>query len=350
MSEEISLTPPQLTKLLLHTIKAKLPTLTLGGPGLGKTALHEQAANSLGYDYLAIYPATHDPTDLTGLAFPTVGTDGIKRLVRHIDDLLATIFDAKKPLLVLLDEFGQAPPAMQSACAPLLLARKIGKYKVPDHVVICAASNRRQDRAGAANILTQLISRFATIVNLRPDAVSWLEKAMADKISPEIISFIKTSPSRLFTFNADVNYADQRAYGCPRSWYAASSLLRTDLPVDLWPAVFSGAVGVADSHLLIAHLTLIRSCVNVHDVVVERMSYSFPPVKSIGARWAFAVGVGAMANCDTIDRVIQVAQDIPSEYGIVALRQAAYSYPELDFSKVAESKLGKLILSSRGTS
>ena len=199
------MTPSNLTALLSRTIPAGLPTITDGPPGSGKTAIHQQAAAASGRDLVTIYPALHDPTDLGGMPIPTT-TDGKPTLVRYVDDLLSTIFDAKKPMLVLLDELGQAPPAMQAACAPLLLARKIGRYVVPDCVTFAACTNRREDRAGASNILTHLTSRFATRLRLEPDPIDWLARAALDGIAWEVQSHIKTSPSQLMDFDGATHY------------------------------------------------------------------------------------------------------------------------------------------------
>ena len=101
--------PTELLTLLSRTFPARLPTLTLGQPGIGKSDIHEQAAAVAGE---------------------------ARRVERLLDDVLADVVTAKDPTVVLLDELGAASPAMQAACAPLLLARRIGRHALPDHVKV----------------------------------------------------------------------------------------------------------------------------------------------------------------------------------------------------------------------
>ena len=71
--------------------------------------------------------------------------------------------------------------------------------------------------------------------------------------------------------------------------------------------------------------------------------FKFPPEKALGARWGFAIGIGAMARAETIDRVVAVAHSLPEVYGLCAIRQAAIAYSGMDFVRLAGTKLGKLL-------
>ena len=114
--------PTELLTLLSRTFPARLPTLTLGQPGIGKSDIHEQAAAVAGE---------------------------ARRVERLLDDVLADVVTAKDPTVVLLDELGAASPAMQAACAPLLLARRIGRHALPDHPLLRETPPFRAGRKGA---------------------------------------------------------------------------------------------------------------------------------------------------------------------------------------------------------
>ena len=140
--------PTELLTLLSRTFPARLPTLTLGQPGIGKSDIHEQAAAVAGMAYRVVYPGLLDPTDLAGLPVP-VGEGEARRVERLLDDVLADVVTAKDPTVVLLDELGAASPAMQAACAPLLLARRIGRHALPDHPLLRETPPFRAGRKGA---------------------------------------------------------------------------------------------------------------------------------------------------------------------------------------------------------
>lgn len=320
--------PSELLSLLRRAIPSRLPILTIGPPGIGKSDIHAQTAQELGYDYQVIYPSLLDPTDMSGLPVPT-GTGANRRVERLIDDLLGSILRATRPTLVLLDELGQASPAMQSACAPLLLARTIAGHRIPDHVAICAATNRRRDRAGANHLLTHLLSRMCTIVELSPDIDSWCGWALSHKIRPEIISFLRFRTPLLTATDTDLEqaYSDGGAYPSPRSWTHASQLLDADVPRDIEGEALRGSVGTGAATELLAHLAMVRTKINI-DTILEGGKLPSGP----SALYATAAGAACRANAKTANSILGLAQRLhatAAEYAILLLRDALVVYPEI---------------------
>lgn len=345
----------ELTNVLTKTIPASLPTYTESPPACGKSEIHAQVAAALDYDFMALYPALHDPVDFSGLSFP-VEVNGEKRLIRHIDDVLGSIFHAERPLLVLFDELPAAAPAVQAACAPFFQARQIGKWKIPDYVTICGAGNRRTDRAGANPILTHILSRFATLITLTVDVECWIERATQDRIATEITSFVKFRPALLYDFDAEKVYSSGRAYPNPRSWYKANQLLTAfgnTLPVDIEREVYTGCVGDGAAHQFTAHLRQVRSELNLEAIVVHGKKWKFPSAKELGLRYAFAFGVAGFAIKETLARVFEIATDLyeqkEAEYAMCIIMQTLLKDQSLgstaEFERLAMGPLGQLIRS-----
>lgn len=342
----MDITPTQLADLLSRTISRGLPVLTRGSPGVGKSDIHAQAAEAAGYAYKVLYPSLMDPTDMGGLPVPT-GTGTARRVERLLDDALDEIVRADKPTLVLLDELGQASPAMQSACAPLLLARTLAGRRIPDHVTVCAATNRRQDKAGASHLLTHLLSRMTTIVDLVPDVESWAHWGATHGIRPEIVSFLRFRPSLLAAEDDDLQraYEGGTAYPSPRSWAHVSSLLDAELPSDLEPAAYAGAVGQGASVELLAHLSMCRADIDM-DAILAGGKF---PAKKPAAMYAIACCAAHRASVPGPS--LRLAERMHagglSEYAVLLVRDALARHAAVaaspEWLRLSKGPLGEAI-------
>ena len=71
----ITVTPKQLSTLLAAAIPAREPILVVGSPGIGKSAIVEEAAQAAQADLILSHPVTADPTDAKGLPWKVDGRD-----------------------------------------------------------------------------------------------------------------------------------------------------------------------------------------------------------------------------------------------------------------------------------
>src|ERR1700733_3892079 len=117
---EMTVTPKQLAELLAAMIPARLPLLITGAPGIGKSDIIGQAAHAAQADLLISHPAVADPTDAKGLPWPKTGTDEATFLPFGE---LAHAIKSTRPTVWLLDDLGQATPAVQASFMQLILAR-----------------------------------------------------------------------------------------------------------------------------------------------------------------------------------------------------------------------------------
>ena len=317
--------PSELKAILRATFAAHLPTWVEGAPGIGKTKIHEQVAEELSMQFFPpLYLAMLDTVDLGGMNMPYIMPDGHRKLERLLDDWLEPVFSSKSPGVLLIDEATKGSLAVQSAAGPLLDARRVGRHKLPDYITICAAGNRRKDRSGDNNILTHITSRL-TSVELVSCPIDWTARALVDKVHPWVISHIKASPSSLHQFDAEKSYSANSAYPAPRAWYKVGSLLEANVPQNLWLAVFEGTVGEAQARLFIAHCDLVQQEVDVLHIL-QGGKWKFPSKEKLGARYAFAIGLGACVQKDTIDRIVDIAKELAdkgeTEYGEVIVQTA----------------------------
>src|SRR6185437_7083804 len=189
--------PTQVKTLLVSTIKAAMPVLIVGKPGVGKSDVVGQASVDADAEILISHPAVADPTDAKRLPWAEPGA-AVATFLPFGD--LAQAMSAKKPLVWFLDDLGQASPAVQASFMQLILARRVNGHALPKEVVFIAATNRREDRAGVSGILEPVKSRFAAIVEMDVDTDDWTTWATHNDIRAEVVAFMRMRPELLCDF------------------------------------------------------------------------------------------------------------------------------------------------------
>lgn len=290
--------PSQLETLLAAYIPAHLPVLVTGAPGVGKSDIAAAAAERAGYDLLISHPVVEDPTDSKGLPFP--GADGQSARFLPFGDL-ERVLHAKEPLVWFFDDLGQASQAVQAAKMQLLLARRIGEHKLPEHVTFLAATNRRTDNAGVSGILDPVKSRFATIVELVPNVDAWAAWAVKSQLPAELIAFLRFKPDLLV---AKERTRDIENLPSPRGWGAVGKQMPV-VPAGLEAIVFTGAVGAGAATEFQAFRETFRSLPSVANVLFAPDTASIPEEPS--ARIGIATAVASQTTVANIDRVLVYA-------------------------------------------
>jgi len=178
--------------LLKIYLENKKPCLLVGQPGIGKTDIVKQACQEMGIDLVISHPVVSDPTDYKGLPFVV---NGQAEFLPFAD--LVKLIDAKKPLVCFFDDLGQAANSVQAAIMQLLLAREINGKKISDHVVFCAATNRKQDQAGVSGLLEPVKSRFYAIIEIDLDLTDFINYGIENNFDSSLLAFAKFKPEYL---------------------------------------------------------------------------------------------------------------------------------------------------------
>ena len=150
-------------------INARQPVFVWGGPGVGKSSIVRQLAQSLEQTLQDIRALLLDPVDLRGLPF--LGTDGRSKWAAP--EFLPQGGEG----ILFLDELNAAPAMVQASCYQLVLDRKLGEYTLPDGWAIVAAGNRDSDRGATTRMPTPLRNRFVHL-EFDVDVQEWCEWAI----------------------------------------------------------------------------------------------------------------------------------------------------------------------------
>lgn len=209
------LTPNEASEAVIAACISGLTPFLVGAPGIGKTEIVRKTAKVLGVDLITILLAQREPVDFMGI--PHVeGPDGEKRTSFAPPSEIPT----DRPVLIFLDEFAQAALETQRAASEIILDRKFGGVPIhPDSYVVCA-SNRKEDRAGTAEILGHNKSRLITMY-VAPKVSDWINWASSPEgnIHPSIIAFIQDKQIEGLAPKIDHS---QVSYPCPRTWHMVS--------------------------------------------------------------------------------------------------------------------------------
>lgn len=226
------------------------PVMLWGPPGVGKSQIIAQIAQSHGVPLIDIRLSQMEPTDLRGVPFRKGD------LVEwSVPALLPDVGRHGSRGILFLDEITSAPPTVTAAAYQLILDRRLGDYRVPGGWVIFAAGNRYGDRGVTYIMPTPLANRF-THYEIEPDLEDWVAWAHASGIDQRVIAFLRFRPDLLFDFNPAQNPV---AFPSPRSWeYVHRALVKFgDAPQLLLDALQScvGQAAGVECKAFVEHMT-----------------------------------------------------------------------------------------------
>lgn len=341
----LQLKPSQLRTLLITSIKARLPVLIVGSPGIGKTSIVRQVAEELDADLLLNTPSTEDPTEPKG--FPWANATDEEAHFKPFGNL-AKALRATKLTIWFLDDFGQAPASVQSGYMPLLQGRTADGHQLPECVVFVAATNRRTERAGVGGLLEPVKSRFSTIVELVPDLDEWCEWAITKKfMAPEVIAYLRWQPDALnqFVASADLVNCPQ-----PRTWESAGRYLMqkiTDKAVEA--AAINGAIGEGQGGQLLAFVEMFRQLPSVDGILVDPDSAVIPD--KVNVLYAVSTAVASRVTEKNFSRAARYAVRMEEagfgDYAALLIRDTMRRNSKLqqtpEFVKLMSGPLGQLM-------
>ena len=262
MSDSRTVTAVQARKSLLRAFKVQRPLFLWGPPGIGKSELVEGITRELGGLMIDLRLGQMEPTDIRGIPFynKDIGKMDWAEPVELPDETTASQY----PVVVLfLDELNSAAPSVQSAAYQLILNRRIGKYKLPDNVVMVAAGNRESDKGVTYRMPTPLANRFIH-QEMKVDFASWQEWAVNNNVHKDVVGYLSFAKQDLYDFDAK---SASRAFATPRSWTFVSQLLDEEEDNDTVTNLIAGTVGEGLAVKFMAHRKVASKMPNPTDIL-----------------------------------------------------------------------------------
>ena len=242
LTENRTVTSKGAYKGILKAFKKKRPVFVWGPAGIGKSELMQGITDSgdLGNALLMdLRMALMEPTDIKGIPFYNKEL-GLMDWAAPVDLPTKELAEQYDTIVLFLDELNSAPQSTQAAAYQLVLNRRVGKYQLPDNVVIVAAGNRETDKGVTYRMPAPLSNRFVHF-EMRVDFESWLEWAIENNIHPDVIGHVTVHKQDLFDFDPR---SSGRSFATPRSWTFVSELIEDgDVEEETLADLVCGAVG-----------------------------------------------------------------------------------------------------------
>jgi hypothetical protein len=285
-TDNLTVTSVQARKALLSAFKARRPLFIWGPPGIGKSETVEEITQELGGLMIDLRMAQMEPTDIRGIPFfnKELGKMDWAPPVDLPDEELASQY----PIVVLfLDEMNSAPPAVQAAGYQLVLNRRVGKYKLPDNVVIVAAGNRDSDKGVTYRMPMPLANRFIHL-EMRPDFASWQTWAVNKGVHKDVVGYLSFAKQDLYDFDSK---SSSRAFATPRSWVFVSEILGDEKHTDSDTLfnLIAGSVGEGLAVKFAAHRRHAGRLPDPQDILAGKVRDL--QVKEISAMYALTISM-----------------------------------------------------------
>ena len=286
MSDHLTVTSVQARKAILKAFKTKRPIFLWGPPGIGKSDVVAEITKELSGFMIDLRMAQMEPTDVRGIPF--FNRENGKMDWAPPIDLPDEELASKYPIIVLfLDEMNSAMPAVQAAGYQLVLNRRVGKYRLPDNVVIVAAGNRESDKGVTYRMPMPLANRFVHL-EMRADFASWQNWAVNNNIHQDVVGYLSFAKQDLYDFD---NKSASRAFATPRSWCFVSDLITDDGVTDndtLYNLV-AGSVGEGLATKFMAHRKVAGRLPSPTDILAGKVKTL--DVKEISAMYSLTISM-----------------------------------------------------------
>ena len=280
-----------------HAIAKKRPIFLWGPPGIGKSDIVHQIADTINAHVIDIRLSLWEPTDIKGI--PYFDSNSGTMVWGAPSELPNDEMAAKHENIVLfLDEMNSAAPAVQAAAYQLILNRKVGQYHLPDNVMIVAAGNREADKGVTYRMPAPLANRFIHL-EMAVSFDDWFQWAVNNNIHKDVVGFLTFSKKDLYDFDPK---SPSRSFATPRSWSFVSELIEDELDDNTTTDLVSGSVGEGLAVKFMAHRKVAASMPNPTDILAGKVKEM--KAKEISAMYSLTVSLcyELKEACDSGDK------------------------------------------------
>ena len=268
MNLSFSVTQSELLDVLLNIAPIR-PVFIWGAPGIGKSALVEQFADTVGLPCVSLLGSQLAPEDIIG----------IPQIRGETSEFLPPKMIARKePYVLFLDELNACSQEVQKAFYSLIHERRIGEYHLPKGSVVIGAGNRSNDGAIVKTMSSALINRMFH-VQLKADPEQWLQWAYENHLHPWITDYIGQRPDHLFSEPPKT----EEPYSTPRSWHMLSDALKEygageqEISEDILRVLVYGSISASHAGMFLAYTRQLGNTHLLSDILAGRAKWPSKP-------------------------------------------------------------------------
>lgn len=205
------------------------PILLIGPPGIGKTAIMEQAADECRIGLVA-YTITHH-TRQSAVGLPVIVKkefQGKEYSVTEytMSEIIASVYEkieqtGCKEGILFIDEINCVSETLVPTMLQFLQNKTFGTHQVPSGWIIVAAGNPIEYNRSAREFDIVTLDRVKRI-DIEPDLNVWKEYARAKNLHPSILSYLSLKQDNFYHIE---NTADRTCFVTARGWEDLSAIL-----------------------------------------------------------------------------------------------------------------------------
>ena len=216
------------------------PILLMGPPGIGKTAIMEQAADECGIALVSYTITHHTRQSAIGLPFLTKRNyNGTERTITEytMSEIIASVYDKMeetglKEGILFIDEINCVSETLAPTMLQFLQRKSFGSHFVPEGWVIVAAGNPPEYNKSVRDFDVVTLDRLKRI-DIEENYDVWKTYAYRNRIHPAILSYLDIKKQHFYTFETTV---DGQAFVTARGWEDLSQFIlaceKLNLPID----------------------------------------------------------------------------------------------------------------------
>ncbi len=206
------------------------PLLLIGPPGIGKTAVMEQAADSCGVGFLSYSMAHHTRQSAIGLPYIEKRSfDGEEYSVTEytMSEIIAGVYrcmeeTGRREGLLFLDEINCVSETLSPAILQFLQNKTFGSHRLPKGWVLAAAGNPPEYNKSVHEFDIATLDRLKYI-QVEADYEAWRAYALSENMHSAILSYLDIHPEHFYVLNQ--TYAS-RSFATARGWEDLSYMLK----------------------------------------------------------------------------------------------------------------------------
>ncbi len=206
------------------------PILLIGPPGIGKTAIMEQAARECGIGLAAYTMTHHTRQSAMGLPFiekKTYGGQEYSVTSYTMSEIIASVHGiiestGLKEGILFIDEINCVSETLSPVMLQFLQAKTFGNAKVPSGWVIVAAGNPVEYNRSVREFDVVTLDRVK-LINIEPDYAIWKEYALRNSVHQAILAYLDARQENFYRIETTV---DGKRFVTARGWEDLSDMIK----------------------------------------------------------------------------------------------------------------------------
>ncbi len=223
----------------LIPVEKQRPLLLIGPPGIGKTAIMEQAAAECGVNLVSYTITHHTRQSAIGLPFLEKRSYGGRETTiteYSMSEIIASVYDQIEKSgiaegILFLDEINCVSETLAPTMLQFLQYKTFGTHTLPPGFVIVTAGNPPQYNKSVREFDIVTLDRIRRI-NIEEDLSVWRSYAYAGRVHGAVMSYLDIRKDHFYSIRTDV---ENRYFVTARGWEDLSRILtvyeQLNLPV-----------------------------------------------------------------------------------------------------------------------